>query len=623
MIEGAAIQTVIFSIILGSLGIILSDKFRIPGILFYFAMGIIFGPSLIGLLNPQSLGDGLRIMITVFVTIILFEGSLSLNIKDISSLKSILVKNISLTIVVMIITGFLAAKYIADLPWEVALMFASLTVVTGPTVVKPIIRHIALSSKVKNFLNGEAVLINALGAILAIITLEFILTRNNIGLSIAGFAGSLFAGVITGLIAGFSMRHVLCRTKIIPEAGNSFFILGSVLLTFACSELIIPESGLLSVVIAGLILSTMNYRKKIKVLNFKDQITRIIISILFVLLSANFDISLINLHLTEGTAIVLIIILARIPVIFISTAKEDFTLREKIFMSWLAPRGIVALSVASIASIKLQSSGVDKAYAVEILIFMLISATVLIQGLSARRLAGRLNITVKGDRSLIILGVNEVSLLVAEKWRNNRTEILFIDSNSRNCRTARQKGFPCIEGNALDSATYRGVEIESFTSALAASDNNEINIIFCRFLKESYGIGNLYTVLNEKANAELAEIIKEERIKLAFGTRNKDEENFHRDSFLSRLKDLFSPDKQKFKWIRITSDEILKQGAGKYQLPRGAAIFMVLRNSSERYIYHTTFELRLNDEIFLMAPPEGIEKVEDLFTVPQTGQGNA
>jgi len=617
MVEGAAIQTVIFSIILGSLGIVLSDKFRIPGILFYFTMGIIFGPSFIGLLNPQSLGEGLSIMITIFVTLILFEGSLSLNIKEISSLKSILVKNISLSIVVMIIAGFLAAKYIADLPWEVALIFASLTVITGPTVVKPIIRHIALSSKVKNFLNGEAVLINAVGAILAIVTLEFILTRNNIGLSIAGFAGSLFAGAVTGMIAGFSMRHILCRTKIIPEAGNSFFILGSVLLTFTSSELIIPESGLLAVVISGLILSTMNYRKKIKVLNFKDQITRIIISILFVLLSANFNISLINLHLAEGTAIVLIIILARIPVIFISTAKEDFTFREKLFMSWLAPRGIVALSVASIASIKLQSAGIDKAYAVEILIFMLISATVLFQGLSARRLAGRLNIIVKGDRSLILLGVNEVSLLVAEKWRNNRTEILFIDSNSRNCRIARQKGFLCIDGNALDSATYRGVEIENFTSALAASDNNEINIIFCRFLKETYGIENLYTVLNEKANAELAEIIKEENIKLAFGTRSKEEESFSWDGFLSRLKDVFSPDKQKFKWIKITSDEILKQGAGKYQLPPGAAIFMVLRNSSERYIYHTTFELRLNDEIFLMAPPEGIEKVQKLFTAPQ------
>jgi Trk K+ transport system NAD-binding subunit len=315
----------------------------------------------------------------------------------------------------------------------------------------------------------------------------------------------------------------------------------------------------------------------------------------------------------EGIVIVFIIMLARFPVIFISTAKENFSAKEKLFISWLGPRGIIALSVASIAAIKLEASGMEKAYTIEILIFMLISITVLMQGLSAKWVAHKLNILVKGDRSLIILGVNEISLMIAEKWRNDRTDILFIDSNSKNCRMARQKGFLCIEGNALDSATYRGFEMDNYTSALAASYNNEINIIFCRFLKETYGTENLYTVLNDKANEELSEIIKEENIKLAFGTRSKDEENFSWDGFLSRIKDVFSIDKQGLKWFQITCDEFVKNSAGKYPLPKGVTIFLVVRNGTDRYIYHTSFELKLNDEIYAMASQEGMERMQSLL----------
>lgn len=613
MIEGPLIQTVILSIVLGSAGIVLSDKFEMPGILFYFAMGIIFGPSVLGMLNPASLGEGLSIMITIFVAIILFEGGLSLNIKQVTSLKSVLFKDILLSIMVLVPIGFVSARYIAGLPWEISIIFASLIIVTGPTVIKPIVRHIALSSRVKNFLNGEAVLIDAVGAILTIVTLEFVLTSHTISISIAGFAASIIAGTLLGIVFGFITKYLLSRTSIIPLSANSFFILGSVLLAFVCSELLLPDSGLLTVVVMGLVLSTMDYRPKEKILNFKDQVTRIITSVLFVLLSANFDVKYISQYLTEGLVIVLIIILVRFPVIFLSTAKEGFSAKEKLFMSWLGPRGIIALSVASIAAIKLEAAGIEKAYTIEILIFMLISVTVLTQGLSAKWLAHKLNILIKGDRSLVILGVNEISLMVAEKWRNNRTDILFVDSNSKNCRIARQKGFLCIEGNALDSLTYTGIEIENFTSALASSDNNEVNIIFCRFLKETYGIGNLYTILNEKANEELAEIIKEENIKLAFGTRSKEEEYFSWDGFLSRLKDVFSTEKQGLKWLQITCSEYTKNSAEKYTLPKGVTIFIVVRNITERYIYHSSFELKLNDEIYAMGSPEGMEKMQRLL----------
>ncbi len=614
MVEGAIIHTIVFSLILGLAGIVLSDKFKIPGILFFFAMGIISGPEFAGILNPQSLGNGLSIMITVFVIIILFEGGFSLNINQIRSLKSVLIKEITLSVIVMAGVGFLSARYIAGLPWEISLIFASLVIVTGPTVIKPVIRHIAISNKVKNFLNAEAVLIDAVGAILAIVILEFVITRHEIILSIAGFAGSLVMGAISGIIFGFFTRYLICRTKIIPRASKSFFVLGFVFLGYITSEAFVKESGLLTVVIMGIILSTMNYRDKESILNFKEQITRIVISILFVLLSANFNIRHISLYLTEGLIVVFIIIIARFPVIFLSTGKEDFSVKEKFFIAWLGPRGIIALSVASIAAIKLKSSGIEKAYTLEILIFMLISVTVILQGLSAKWLAVKLKILLEGDMNIIILGVNNISLMVAEKWRNDKTTVLFVDSSRKNCRVAEQKGFACREGNALDRATYIGIEMDDFTSVLAASDNNEINVLFCNFIKDTFGIKNLYTVLNEKANEELSQIIHNENIKLAFGTRNSSDENLSWEGFLSRLKDLFSLKKETLKWFTITNKNFIKNNNLKTSLPEGLTIFIVLRNRTDRYIYHTSFELHLNDEICVMVSPENAEKIESLIT---------
>lgn len=611
MVESSVIQTIILSVILGNAGIVLSDKLKIPAILFYFAMGILSGPGFAGLLNPGVLGNGLSIMITVFVIIILFEGGLSLNIKQIRLLRSVLFKDIVLSVIVMVSAGFLSARYIMGFPWEISLIFSSLIVVTGPTVVKPVIRHIALSNRVKNLLNGEAVLIDAVGAILAIVTLEFVLTRHEITLSIAGFAGSLFIGAVTGIAFGFIIKYLICNTKIIPSASKSFFILGFVFLSYICSDAIVPESGLLTVVIVGIILSTMNYREKEKIQNFKEQITRIVTSILFVLLSANFNITQVNQYLIEGLIVVFIIILARFPVIFLSTWKENFTAREKLFMSWLGPRGIIALSVASIATLKLKTAGVEKPDTVEILVFMLISVTVLLQGLSAKWLAGRLKILMKGDRGLIILGVNNISLMIADNWSSDRSDVLFVDSIRKNCQLAEKRGFACCEGNALDPATYSGVEIDNFTSVLAASDNNEINIIFCRFLKENSGIENLYTVLNEKASEELAEIIKIENIKLAFGTKNTN--GFSWAGFLTRLKDVFTLKKQGIKWFQITCKDFIKYKAGEYPLPEGVTIFIVVRNSIERYIYHINFEFHLNDEICAMATPENIIKMDSLL----------
>ena len=616
MFEGIAVQTIIFSIIFGAIGIAFSDKFKIPGILLFFFMGILFSPNFLDIINPSALGQGLNIMITIFVIIILFEGGMSLNMRHVRSLWMPLFKDISLSIIVMICVGFFAARFIVGLPWEVSIVFSSIIIVTGPTVIKPIIRYIPLDSKVKNFLNGESVLIDAVGAILTIIVLQFVLTSNELSHSILGFIRSLFIGVVSGVLFGLFIRLFINKTKILTPANNSFLVLAVVFISYTASEILQPESGLLTVVIVGLILSTIDFKYRDNIFNFIEQITRIFISILFVLLAANFNLKNVTTYLVDGSIIIGLIILSRFIIIFLSTAKSTFTFREKIFISWLGPRGIVALSIASIAGIKLSAAGVENAHAIETLVFMLISVTVLLQGMSATWVAEKLKIVKKGDGNIIILGVNNISLAIAEKWRDDKTDVIFIDSNKKNCKLAEQKGFPCSEGNGLEPVTYSSILMDNYTSALATSENNEINVLFCSFLKENFGIENLYTILNEKASVELAEMMDYKDIKLAFVARNRKEENLSVEGFLSKLKGLFSYKEESIAAIvPVTNRNFLSYKPGTYPFPDDVIILAVLRNNTERYIYHTSFQLQLDDKLYVMGLPENVKNLKTLLSI--------
>ncbi|HOV09133.1 MAG: K(+)/H(+) antiporter NhaP [Spirochaetes bacterium ADurb.Bin218] len=616
MFEGIAVQTIIFSIIFGAIGIAFSDKFKIPGILLFFFMGILFSPNFLDIINPSALGQGLNIMIAIFVIIILFEGGMSLNMRHVRSLWMPLFKDISLSIIVMICVGFFAARFIVGLPWEVSIVFSSIIIVTGPTVIKPIIRYIPLDSKVKNFLNGESVLIDAVGAILTIIVLQFVLTSNELSHSILGFIRSLFIGVVSGVLFGLFIRLFINKTKILTPANNGFLVLAVVFISYIASEILQPESGLLTVVIVGLILSTIDFKYRDNIFNFIEQITRIFISILFVLLAANFNLKNVTTYLVDGSIIIGLIILSRFIIIFLSTAKSTFTFREKIFISWLGPRGIVALSIASIAGIKLSAAGVENAHAIETLVFMLISVTVLLQGMSATWVAEKLKIVKKGDGNIIILGVNNISLAIAEKWRDDKTDVIFIDSNKKNCKLAEQKGFPCSEGNGLEPVTYSSILMDNYTSALATSENNEINVLFCSFLKENFGIENLYTILNEKASVELAEMMDYKDIKLAFVARNRKEENLSVEGFLSKLKGLFSYKEESIAAIvPVTNRNFLSYKPGTYPFPDDVIILAVLRNNTERYIYHTSFQLQLDDKLYVMGLPESVKNLKTLLSI--------
>ena len=513
MDHNSALISIIAATAVGSFCLAASEKTKIPEILYYFIFGIALGKYSLGIINTDSLGGGLTIIVSLFVVIILFEGGLSLNVTRLKQINRPLSRQILLTLAVMFPVGFISAHYILNLNHELSLMFASLTVVTGPTVIKPIIRYIPLRNRVTTFLNGEAVIIDAVGAVLWIAVLDYVLSTQVVHNTVFRFLYTIAIGALNGMLFGLLTKFLITRTNTIHNSIKSIFMLGIIFLNFMTAELVAAESGLMSVATLGIIMSTIDYKTKESLLSFKEQMTRIIIAILFILLAANFNFNLLSAMLLPGFMVVLILILARFPIVFASTAGADFNLRERIFMGWIGPRGIIALSLVSIAGIKLKAAGFPDSGIIEILVFMLIAVTVLLQSASARYIARRLKITIHGDRNIILLGVNNVSLTVADCWRRHGHDVVFIDTLKSNCANTEKMGYKCVLGNGLNSQTFSNFDVDHYNSALAASTNHELNVLFCRFIKDTYGISNLYCLQSADSSDELDEIIADLGIK--------------------------------------------------------------------------------------------------------------
>jgi NhaP-type Na+/H+ or K+/H+ antiporter len=608
----AIIGTVIITLAAGSVSIVLCDRFRFPAILLYFFWGIALGPYGAGLIRPDSLGEGLTILITLFVCIILFEGGLSLDISRLKSIRIHLTRQILLTIVITMTASWLAAVYIAVLPPDLALIFASLTIVTGPTVIKPIVRHLPVRRRVITFLNGEAVIIDAVGAVLAIAIIEYFVSQKVLDLTILGFVVSIIAGVSLGAAFGVATRLLLTKTPVIPVTSRSILTLGLVFLVYYISELMASESGLMAVAVFGIVLSTIDYRDREKLLSFKEQITRIVISLLFILLAASFDISLISEEVVAGLLVSGVIIAARFPAVLAGTAGGMFSLRERLFMAWVGPRGIIALSVASIAAIKLTSAGIEKAEIIEMLVFMLISVTVLLQGMSAGLVARRMGILVEGDRNIIILGINPTTIGMAKYWRSYQNDVLFVDSNRSNCMLAEKEGFPYLHGNGVSADTFLGVDVDHYSSVLAATPNIEINILFCRFVKKTYGISRLYVILTEKAGDKLGGIIESEGIRTAcIGVQAR-----KAGSLFTIIRDYLFTTKPVIREVTVTSESFLQNRPGEYPIPENIFILFVARKEKSCHVFHDGFKLETRDALHVVMDSDTPENELDPFTRP-------
>jgi len=482
-------------LMIGFLAQWLAWRVKLPAILFLLLAGILLGP-VSGVLDPDKLLGGLLFpIVSLAVALILFEGSLTLRFHELPGIGHVVRGLVSYGAVTALLLLALAAHIVAGLSWSIALLFGALACVTGPTVIAPMLRTLRPNARIANTLRWEGIVIDPLGALFAVLIFEAIVSRQE-GHTIGIFIATIGCGSVIGALAAVLVGYLL-RRQMIPEYLQNYAVLAAVLLAFSVSNGITHESGLLAVTIMGIALGNMRGVHIDDILDFKESLTTVLVSVLFILLAARLHWPLPNGMLLAGiTLFVIAQLIVRPVTVLLASLGSGLTWRERALIGWVAPRGIVAASVSALFALRLDALGVSGGDALVPLVFILIIGTVVFQSATARPLAKWLKVAEPEPRGLLIFGSDHVARAIAGALNEAGFHVLLADDDWEGIRLARMEGLSTFFGNPTSPHSERHLDLTGIGRLLALSTHRERNSLACVHYRQEFGREKVYRLRN-------------------------------------------------------------------------------------------------------------------------------
>lgn len=502
--------------LLASIGVLsllcqwLAWRIKIPAILPLLICGLLVGPGF-HILNPDQLfGDLLFPVVSLAVAIILFEGSLTLEFKQIQGHGAMVRNLVSIGVVVTFVIIGLATYLLMGTDWRISALFGALVVVTGPTVIVPMLRSVKPSAKIANILRWEGIIIDPIGALLAVVVYEFIISSRDTALlnTLQAFGTTLFIGFGFGWAAAKILTEALTRSWLphyLQNPATLTFMLG----VYAMSNFIEHESGLLTVTVMGMVMANSRKLDIDGILEFKESLSVLLISALFILLAARLDLStFLELGLPMIALLVVIIFIARPASVWLSATGLDLNWKEKLLISWIAPRGIVAAAVSALFAIKLGDLGWQHASILIPMVFMVIITTVVLQSLSAKYLAMGLGLQEPPAQGFLIFGANDTARAIAKMLTEQDIKVRMADTNWENLRLARMEGLPVYFGNPASEHATNHVDLTGIGRLLVLSPYKQLNPVVSMHFLDWFGSGKVFGLGGEneaRASHQLSE----------------------------------------------------------------------------------------------------------------------
>ena len=505
--------------VLGMLAQVGSKHLGLPGIVLLLLSGIIFGPDVLNWIRPESLGIGLQILVGFAVAIILFEGGMNLRISRIKRERAAIRGLITLGALTTLIGGTLATLLFLGWDFRTSILFGTLIIVTGPTVISPLLKKIRIHHGVSTILEAEGILLDAIGAIIAVVALEIAISPSGLSFvkGLYHIVSRLAVGGLFGIIGGASLILLFRFRNLIPNGLENVFILSWILALFQLSNTASPESGIAAVTIAGMTIGNSKTYIQQDILEFKEQLTVLMIGMLFILLAADVRLSDVQNLGLNGIVVVLFLILVVRPIsVFIGTNRSTLDTPHKLLLSWIAPRGIVAAAIASLFVFELDRHGFDGTQ-LRALVFLLIIITVLSAGLTGGWVASILDLKRKSQSGWIILGAHEVARTLSRLLKQSGNEIICIDEDPQSCLLAENEGIKVFFGNALEERTLQRAEPDSRKGIIALSGNEEVNYIFSQRAKHLSKEMDVLIGIKDSFEGITPEMINETGGKIPFG----------------------------------------------------------------------------------------------------------
>lgn len=483
-------------------------RVKLPAIIFLLPTGILAG-SILNLLNPDKLfGELLFPFVSLAVAIILFEGSLTLKFKDIPGLERVIRNMITIGVLISWITIALATRMLLGFSWEVSFLFGALMVVTGPTVIMPLLRTMRPKENVAHILQWEGILIDPIGAILAVLVFQFIVSEGTDAGFAAGlliFGKILLSGIVLGIAGGFFFG-VLLKKYWIPQYLHNFASVAFVCMIFAVSNLLATESGLLAVTVMGIWMTNSKAIDLDDILDFKESLSILLVSMLFILLAARLNLSeFIDLGWPAVGIFLVIQLLVRPLCVHLCALGSKLSMAERNLLSWIAPRGIVAAAISALFAIKLESIGYPKAAEMVPLTFLVIIGTVLLQSATARPLARLLKVAEPEPKGFLIIGVNTITQRIAEELEKNGFRTLLTDQNWSAVSEAKLKGLSAYWGNPASEHAERHLNLIGIGHLLAMSPHIELNALAAQYFRLEFPSNCIFTIRNHKPESASSE----------------------------------------------------------------------------------------------------------------------
>jgi NhaP-type Na+/H+ or K+/H+ antiporter len=477
---------------------------KLPAILFLLLAGILAGP-VTGWLRPDDLfGDLLFPFVSLSVAVVLFEGSLTLRFADIRGLERVVRRMVTSGLLVTWAVGAFASYRLLGFAVELAVLFGAFIVVTGPTVIVPMLRTVRPNVHISNILRWEGIVIDPIGALLAVLVFEFIISGQGgdaLGHTLWSFARIIAVGLLFGIASGQLMGLAL-RHHWLPQYLHNVAVLALVFAVFALSNAVEAEAGLLAVTVMGMWLANMPRVSVTHILDFKESLSLLLISTLFVVLAARIDFTqLQQLGWAALGVLAAIQFVARPLKIALATRGSSLSWRERALLAWIAPRGIVAAAVAALFSLKLQAAGYAQAELLVPLTFLVIIGTVVLQSATAGTLARALGVAEPEASGFLIVGANRVARVIAKALQKRGYASLLCDTTWANISAARMHGLSAFYGSAVSEYADRRLDLVGLGRLLALSPQQEANVLAVHRYRREFDEKHLYALAAEAAGS--------------------------------------------------------------------------------------------------------------------------
>lgn len=488
---------------LGVAGQLLSMKLRVPSVLFHILSGVLVGPHVLGLITPETFGDGLFVIVGVGVAVIVFEGAFELRRERLDRAPQAIFGMVSVGALVMFLGTAAVVHYVIGPGWEIALLIGALLIATGPTVITPILEVVTVREQVASVLEAEGIINDVTAAVLAVVIFELLVVGNgSYGSVFLGFLERVGVGVAAGLAVAGIVYYALTQLDISPESAphvTRLIVFAGIVGTYALADAVAAESGVAAAATAGIVLGNLELPHREAIESFERDVRAIVLSFIFIVLAALLDFGdIAQLGLAGVLVVVLVALVVRPGLVFLSVRSWRFTREEKLFLSFVGPRGIIPASVATVFAIQLQDAGQSEAaQALVGVVFLIIFVTVVLQAGLARQIADRLGVI---PMKVIIAGGGRVGRTLARQLEQRGENVSLIDIDPTVVREVRELGFTAHEGDATEADVLRQVGIDDAKIVVAATGDDDANLLVSQLARSKFDIRRVYARVNQPEN---------------------------------------------------------------------------------------------------------------------------